>query len=1470
MSPRSVAAILAACLAACCAACLAVSPALAAKKALFDNTHAQTAGNADWIIDTDQPLPVPAQSGVTGATPENFWTGANSSWGIALVKRGYQVATLTSSFGITYQNPSNPYDLSNYDVFIVNEPNTAFTQAESTAIFNYVRDGGGLFAISDHNGSDRNNDGIDSPAIWNKVDAAQRWGVHFGVTGDANNSITQVATNVNGAASDSIIHGAAGTATGISFHAGTTMTLNPTANATVTGDVWMNAAANGGTTGVMVAHAKYGAGRVVFVTDSSPADDGTGSQGTVFNGWAELAGSQADSLIFLNGTLWATRSGAAGDTQAPVITLTSPVGGESWGVGTVHAITWTASDNVGVTSVDLVYSTNGGATYPNTIATGLANTGSFNWTVPAVLSSTVRVRATAHDAAGNAGLSSSPANFSTTGWAITATPGVHGTILPAGTTVVADGATPAYTFTPDPGYHVADVLLDAVSQGAVTVFNFPAVHANHTIAATFAVNTSDTQAPVVTLGSPAGGESWAAGSAHAITWTASDNVAVTSVDLAWSADGGATFPNVIANGLANSGTFNWTVPGVLTSTARVRATAHDGAGNLAADSSHADFAITGWTITASAGANGSIAPAGAVVVGDGATPSFAITPVAGYHVQDVLVDGVSVGAVTNYTFLPVHANQTIAASFAPSDFTVNVTVSGSGSVAKSPNQPTYAGGSSVQLTATADPGWTFAGWSGDASGSANPLTVNVTSNLNITATFSQHVYTWTASGTSAWTTAANWNPARTAPASDDVLIFNGGGAVTANAIPAQSIGKLQVANNTNVSLVPSAAVTLTMLGSNGLGLDVDAGSQVSVSGTTVLTLVTSAATIRGTVALSGAGHRLMSGTTNGIVFQNGSVLTLGTGMSGNVFGTGVAPGALNSVVFQNGSLLAQGSGANPFGATAPNAVVSFQPGSRFRMDGALTPSMSGRSYADFELNNAAANLSPTGGTAWSVDSLIISQGTLNVSSLTGGGTIRGSLNVKAGAVLTIAPAAAYSLTLGGTAANRVNVAGTFSPNSNVNVTMSDPAGVTLTTNLALNGGLAFANGRITTGGNTLTISSSGSLTGAGQGTGWVAGNLKRNVSAGSSSRTFDVGDASTYAPVTLAVTGAASAFDLTASTSTPDSPNLGTSDLDPSRSVNRYWTLTPTGSPAFTSYDATLSFASGDVDPLATPANFLVRRFSGSWSNAGVGARTATSTQGTGLTGFGDLAIGERLTYALTVNVNGGGTVAKSPDQPTYLPGTVVQLTATPDPGFVFAGWSGTVSGAANPIPVTMDAAKSVTATFTGITYAIDASAGPNGTISPSGTIVVNTGGSQAFTITPDDGWQVLDVLVDGASVGAVTSYAFNGVTANHTIAASFTPVIAGVFDGPLALALARPHPNPSVGATMLSFSLAVAAHARIEIVDAGGRRVALHEGAFAAGRYQWRWDGVDASGARVGSGIYFARLTTPQGTRTQRIALLR
>jgi hypothetical protein len=90
------------------------------------------------------------------------------------------------------------------------------------------------------------------------------------------------------------------------------------------------------------------------------------------------------------------------------------------------------------------------------------------------------------------------------------------------------------------------------------------------------------------------------------------------------------------------------------------------------------------------------------------------------------------------------------------------------------------------------------------------------------------------------------------------------------------------------------------------------------------------------------------------------------------------------------------------------------------------------------------------------------------------------------------------------------------------------------------------------------------------------------------------------------------------------------------------------------------------------------------------------------------------------------------------------------------------------------DAAASVTSDVTPAvafdSYTVTPSAGPNGTISPASPVGVPVGSPQdvTFTMTPDPGYHVADVMVDGASVGAVTSHTITGVAADHTIAVTF------------------------------------------------------------------------------------------------------
>ena len=77
--------------------------------------------------------------------------------------------------------------------------------------------------------------------------------------------------------------------------------------------------------------------------------------------------------------------------------------------------------------------------------------------------------------------------------------------------------------------------------------------------------------------------------------------------------------------------------------------------------------------------------------------------------------------------------------------------------------------------------------------------------------------------------------------------------------------------------------------------------------------------------------------------------------------------------------------------------------------------------------------------------------------------------------------------------------------------------------------------------------------------------------------------------------------------------------------------------------------------------------------------------------------------------------------------------------------------------------------------YTITATAGEGGSITPAGEVSVKEGASQTFAIAAQEGYAIADVLVDGQSVGAVDSYTFENVTANHTIAALFTKTASDV-----------------------------------------------------------------------------------------------
>ncbi|MBX7220401.1 MAG: hypothetical protein K1Y36_10690 [Blastocatellia bacterium] len=241
--------------------------------------------------------------------------------------------------------------------------------------------------------------------------------------------------------------------------------------------------------------------------------------GASFSGPLQLSdGTQTNLLI----RAMVSRGGSGGDTQAPTVQILAPNGGETLSAGSTFGIQWTSGDNTGVTGHSIALSTDGGATFPSTVASGLAGfTQRFDWTVPTTATTTGRIKVTASDAAGNSSFDVSDQNF-------------------------------------------------RISTGGG----------------------GDTQAPTVNLLVPNGGETLLAGSTFGIQWTSGDNTGVAAHSITLSTDSGATFPANVTTGLAGYiQRFDWTVPNPATTTARLKVTASDAAGNSGFDLSDGNFTI---------------------------------------------------------------------------------------------------------------------------------------------------------------------------------------------------------------------------------------------------------------------------------------------------------------------------------------------------------------------------------------------------------------------------------------------------------------------------------------------------------------------------------------------------------------------------------------------------------------------------------------------------------------------------------------------------------------------------------------------------------------------------------------------------------------------------------------------------------------------------------------------------------------
>jgi hypothetical protein len=690
----------------------------------------------------------------------------------------------------------------------------------------------------------------------------------------------------------------------------------------------------------------------------------------------------------------------------------------------------------------------------------------------------------------------------------------------------------------------------------------------------------------------------------------------------------------------------------------------------AAHTISASFVASTFTITASAGANGSISPSGNVVVSSGANQSFTITPNSGFKVSSVTVDGASQGAITSFTFSNVTANHSISAAFTPITFTIAASAGSGGSISPTGNVVVNQG-ASQSFSITANSGFSIASVTVDGAnqGAITSFTFsNVQAAHTISAAFSQNTFTITASAGSGGSINPTGNVVVNQGASQSFTITANSGFVIASvtvdganqgAIASFTFSNVQAAHTISATFNPIPTFTLTA----------SAGSGGSISPT-------------GTVTVNqGANQTFTIAANSG--FTIGSVTV-----------DGASQGAVTSFTFSNVQ-------ANHTISAAFNPIPTFTITASAGANGTITPS--GTVTVNQGANQSYSIAASSGFTVSSVLVDGVSQGAITAftfSNVQTNHTISASFTVSTGGTLTGSSGDGFHNLAISPAAT-----GTFTATFDATPTVSPENAV-----------VGLSNGAATAYGNLACIARfnpTGQID-AYNGTGYVNTTINYSANVSYHFRMVVNTTAQTYSVFVTPAGG---------SELTVGSNYAFRSTAGAPTSLNN-WCLDLNATPAGCSLTAT------NLSAGAPPVTFTI--------TASAGANGSISPSG-------------------SVVVNQGANQT---------------FTITPNSGFSVG--SVTVDGASQGAVTSftfsnVQANHTISATFTSLpTFTITASAGSNGSISPSGSVVVAQGASQSFSITANSGFAVSAVTVDGANQGAVTSFTFSNVQANHTISATF------------------------------------------------------------------------------------------------------
>ena len=289
------------------------------------------------------------------------------------------------------------------------------------------------------------------------------------------------------------------------------------------------------------------------------------------------------------------------------LTIVSPNGGEIWAVGESHNITWTRVGSI--VAVKLEYSTNGGTSYDTVITPSTsAATGSFAWAIPDAIGNQLRVRIT--DTSNSQVFDTSDNNFTVKGVLTLTSPNGGETWIVGASQNVAwtpTGTIPLVKleYSTDGGNTYPNTIVDSTNGPSGTyAWTIPdAIGANLKVRVLNAADNSVSDVSNATftvkgslrVTAPNGGEAWGVATSHNITWVRAGSIA--TVKIEYSVDGGSNYNTINASADAGTGSYPWTIPDNLSSTAKVKIT--NNVDSSVNDASDANFKIVGiLTVTA--------------------------------------------------------------------------------------------------------------------------------------------------------------------------------------------------------------------------------------------------------------------------------------------------------------------------------------------------------------------------------------------------------------------------------------------------------------------------------------------------------------------------------------------------------------------------------------------------------------------------------------------------------------------------------------------------------------------------------------------------------------------------------------------------------------------------------------------------------------------------------------------------------